>query len=109
MSADGYKKRAFLLKPKSGKLLFGLCLALLGKGSFALAGSFSGNSYEILRGVFNFGGDDKPVSSNYNLAAEAGELGRSSYTSAGYILQPGFANLMVWPERVTDFAAVPGA
>src|SRR3989339_611408 len=98
MSADGHKKRAFLLQPKSVKLLFGLCLALLGKGSFALAGSFSGNSYEILRGVFSYGGDDRPASSGYNLTSQAGEIGRSSYTSAGYIMQPGFANLMVWPE-----------
>jgi len=108
MEEQGRKKRA-LFGPAAGTVLAGLCLALLARIPLSSAGAFEGAEYGVLPGVVNSGGSGQPASASHNLIAGAGEIGRSSYTSANHILQPGYANLAAWPGTVTDLFASTGA
>jgi len=103
MMIERRKKSAF--KPAGIGLALGLCLAW---SPFALAGSFSGATTNLIPGVVNSGGQDGLSSANNNLIGDVGELGLSTYTSANYILQPGFSNLMAWPETVLNLSASTG-
>ena len=87
--------------------MLGLLLALPAMVPFALAGSFAGASNTILPGVVNTGGQGG-VSASHNLTGVVDEPGQSAYTSANNILQPGFAALMAWPDRITDLSASTG-
>lgn len=96
------------MKTNGGKLLLALLLALPAMGPYALAGSFAGAANTVLPGVVDSGGQDG-ASASHNLIGVIDEPGQSAYTSANNILQPGFANLVAWPERVSDLYASTGA
>ena len=96
------------MKMNGKKMLFGLLLALPAMAPFAMAGSFTGPTNAILPAVVNTGGQDG-TSANHNLTGVIDEPGQAAYTSANNILEPGFANLVAWPERITDIFASTGA
>ncbi|HAH33023.1 MAG TPA: hypothetical protein DCL44_11990, partial [Elusimicrobia bacterium] len=109
MSGNGNKKSGGLLKPASWALLLGLLLVLPVSRSFVMAGSFAGSSNNVLPGVVNSGGQDGVSSASNNLISDVEEIGQSTYTSTNYILQPGFGNLMAWPETIQNISASTGA
>lgn len=85
----------------------GILLALPAWAPFASAGEFSGAVNSISPSVTNAGGRDG-ASGSHNVLTGAGETGGGAHTSGGYILRPGFGNLMARPARVLDFSASTG-